>query len=549
MIKNKLRKISTLVLALVILVSTSLYAASLTGSSSVKVGDTFTLTFDFGTNVGAYDNLKVSYDTSMFEYVSGDLITEEVWWDQSVESKGISTKTYTFKALKEGSSRITVVTNGTISANEAMDNLGTVTAEKMVNTYVPKDDTKEDQPVVTPPSNNNNTSNNTNTSSQTLNSNNYLKYLQISEEGLTPNFTRNVTDYSIAVGENVNSIQVLARAEDSNARVEITGHESISEGDNKIQIKVTAQNGYYRIYTITVTKTKDKDKSNAYLENLIIENFNLDKAFQSEVLEYSIGEVLSTQEAINVVATTKDVDAKIEIIGANTLAKVGEGEIIVKVIAPDGVTEKQYKIKYTVKEATVEEAAEQEMKEYLKDIKSNQSNKDVAIAYIKYIWAAIKKNYLLVLMYLLILIELINIIVLRRKVKKLTSNEEDNGPDDTPPAEKEILKVEIKEEEKQPEPNTFESTQNTENMQTMQIPLLDEKSVDEPEVQRIGRRGSLEKNTSRADGIEEEPKSEGIKLVDLSKNDGPQDELTFNIFENLTDEDIKRMLEDQIDKD
>lgn len=548
MIKNKLRKISTLILALVVLVSTNIYAASLSGSSSVKVGDTFTLTFNFGTNVGAYDSLNVSYDTSMFEYVSGDALSESVWWDQSIESQGISTKTYTFRALKEGSSRITVISNGTISANEAMDSLGTVTAEKMVNAYVPKDEDNTSQtPTVTPPANNTNT--NTNTQSPTLNSNNYLKYLQINEEGLTPNFTRNVTDYSLAVGENVNSLQVLARAEDSNARVEISGHESIKEGDNKVQIKVTAQNGYYRIYTITVTKTKDKDKSNAYLENLIIENFNLDKTFQSEVLEYSIGEVLSTQEVINVVASTKDPEATIEIMGANTLAKAGDGEIIVKVVAPDGVTQKEYRIKYTVKEATTEEAAEQEMKEYLKDIKNNQSNKDVAIAYIKYIWAAIKKNYLLVLMYLLILIELINIIALRKKVKKLTSDEEDNGPDDNPPAEKEVFKVEIKEEEKQPEHDTFEPTQTTENMQTMQIPLLDEKRVDETDIQRVGRRGSLEKNTSRADGIEEESKSEGIKLVDLNKNEGPQDELTFNIFENLTDEDIKRMLEDQIDKD
>lgn len=543
MIKNKLRKITTIILALVILVGTNIYAASLSGNSSVKVGDTFTLTFNFGTNVGAYDSLNVSYDTTMFEYVSGDALSESVWWDQTTESKGISTKTYTFKALKEGSSRITVVSNGTISANETMDSLGTVTAEKMVNAYVPKDESQNQNqtPPATPPAN-------TNTQKPTSNSNNYLKYLQISEEGLTPNFTRNVTEYSVAVGENVNSLQILARAEDSNARVEISGHESIKEGENKVQIKVTAQNGYYRIYTITVTKTKDKDKSNAYLENLIIEDFNLDKVFQSEVLEYNIGEILSTQQVINVVAATKDPEATIEIIGANTLAKVGEGEIIIKVVAPDGVTQKEYRIKYMVKEATIEDEAEQEMKEYLKDIQNNKSNKDVAIAYIKYIWAAIKKNYLLVLMYLLILIEFINIVALRKKVKKLSNEDGEDGPDDTPPSEKEILKVEIKEDK--PMEEQLEPTTTTENMQTMQIPLLDEKRVDDTEIQRIGRRGSLEKNTSRAEGIEEEaPQSSGIKLVDLDKNDGPKDELTFNIFDNLTDEDIKRMLEDQMDKD
>ena len=47
----------------------------------------------------------------------------------------------------------------------------------------------------------------------------------------------------------------------------------------------------------------------------------------------------------------------------------------------------------------------------------------------------------------------------------------------------------------------------------------------------------------------EEVEQSGIKLVDLDKNEGPKDELTFNIFENLNDDDIKRMLEEQIDKD
>ena len=151
-------------------------------------------------------------------------------------------------------------------------------------------------------------------------------------------------------------------------------------------------------------------------------------------------------------------------------------------------------------------------------------------------------------MYLLILIEFINIVALRKKVKKLSNEDEEDGPDDTPPSEKEILKVEIKEDK--PMEEQLEPTNTTENMQTMQIPLLDEKHVDDTEIQRIGRRGSLEKNTSRAEGIEEEAhQSSGIKLVDLDKNDGPKDELTFNIFDNLTDEDIKRMLEDQMDKD
>ena len=531
--KVKLKRVAVFMFIFTLVITSRIYAASITGNSSVYVGDTFTLTFDFGTNVAAYDNLGVSYDTSMFEYVSGDSLNEEVWWDQTEASSGIRTKTYTFRALKEGSSKITVVTNGAISANEAMDPLGTITAEKMID--VSKKQTNDNTTV---PDNTQNTIGNVNPDSNTSSGNNYLKYLQISEEGLTPNFTRNVTDYSISVGQNVNSIEVLARAEDPNARVEISGNTNLVDGDNIITIKVTAQNGYYRIYNIIVTKSADKEKSNAYLESLIIEGYELNKKFQSEVFEYDIGEILSTVKSLNVIASAKDKDAKIEIVGADKLVDSGEGEIIIKVTAPDGTTTKEYKIKYTVKTATEEEKSEQEMKDYLKDIQDSKSKKEVILSYIKYIWAAIKKNYLLVLMYLLILIEFIYIIVLRKKIKKLTNN---NGPDDP---DKTILKVDKRQEDVKLPPQDDLVKTNV-KIDPPKVDLLEDTANSDDIPQKIERKGSLEKGTFRA----EEINSSGIKLVDLDKNDGPKDELTFNIFENLNDEDIKKMLEEQIDNE
>lgn len=535
--KKILRNVIALVFTLVLFIGSSVNAASMTGNSNVYVGDTVTVTFNFDTYVGAYDSLNVTYDANIFEYVSGDSLSESVWWDQSEESKGIATKTYTFKAKKSGTSRITVVANGVTSANESMDSLGTLTAEKMINVSQRAEEKPAEKPDNTPT-----TPGNINSGSDTASGNNYLKYLQISEEGLTPNFTRNVTDYAISVGENVNSIEVLAKAEDPNARVEVTGNTNIKDGDNTINIKVTAENGYYRVYSIVVTKSANKEKSNAYLEELIIEGYSLGKDFQSETLEYNIGEILSTIESLNVVATTKDKDAKIEIIGANSLVKEGEGEIVIKVTAPDGTSTKEYKIKYNVKQATDEEIAEKEMKDYLKDIQNGKSKKEVAIAYLKYIWIAIKKNYLLVIMYLLVLFEFINILVLRRKIKKINNNADDNGNNDNngdDSEDKTILKVE-QEESKIPESNIQESVK----IEPPKVELLEEIIPEETEMPKLGRRGSLEKPSYKA----EEVQTGGIKLVDLDKNEGPKDELTFNIFDNLNDEDIKRMLEEEIDK-
>ncbi len=536
MSKTITKRIAVIFMTFMIFIGGNIYAASISGNSNVYVGDTFSVTFNFGTNVGAYDNLTVSFDSNVLEYVSGDSLKEDVWWDQSEASLGISTKTYTFRAKNEGSGRIAVVANGVTSANESMDSLGTITAEKLVNVSK-KAETPVEKPTTTTPS-----QGNVNTNSHTASGNNYLKYLQISEEGLTPYFTRNVVDYAITIGENVNSIEILAKAEDENARVEINGNTDLKPGDNTIDIKVTAENGYYRVYTIVATKVKDTNKANAFLENIIIEGYELDKAFQSESLTYNIGEILSTIKSLNVVANAKDKDAKVEILGADKLVESGEGEVVIKVTAPDGTTTKEYKVKYIVKEATQEQIAEKEMEDYLKDIHESKGKKELVMSYLKYIWSAIKKNYLLVIMYVIALVEFINIVVLRVKLNKAQDNN-DNDPDNDP-KDKTILKVENEKED--------EKTQNIETIDTNvkieppKVELLDEPVLDE--APKMTRAGSL-----KAESINPEPNEEaqnsGIKLINLDKNEGPQDEITFNIFENLTDEDIKRMLDEEIDKD
>lgn len=535
--KKILNKVIVAVLTIMLFASFNVYAASINGNSNVYVGDTFTVTFNFGQNVGAYDDITVGYDSYVLEYVSGDSLKELAWYDASNEQYGISTKSYTFRAVNEGSGRISVTVNGAVSANEAMDPIGTIAAEKLINVSK-KAEIPLEKPTSTQPS-----QGNVNTGSQTASGNNYLKYLQISEEGLTPYFTRNVTDYAITVGENVNDIEILAKAEDENARVEITGNNNLKEGNNEINIKVTAENGYYRIYTIIATKVQDKEKANAFLGSLVIEGYNLNKEFQAEALEYNIGDILSTTKSLNIVAEAKDKDAKVEIVGADKLVDSGEGEIIIKVTAPDGKTIKEYKVKYNVKEATQDEVSNQEMKDHLKQIHEAQGKKELVLSYLKYIWAAIKKNYLLVIMYVLALAEFINIVVLRRKLNKMEDG--DNHPDDDNFTDKTILKVE-KEEEKEELPENVQTVQEHVKIEPPKVELLDEPVITNKT--RIGRTGSV-----RADSIENventETEQSGIKLVDLDKNDGPKDELTFNIFENLTDEDIKQMLDDQIDKE
>ena len=67
---------------------------------------------------------------------------------------------------------------------------------------------------------------------------------------LTPAFDKNTLEYSVELEPETKSIKVNATKEDSTATVTGTGEIEVSEGDNKINIVVTAQNGSTKTYVI-----------------------------------------------------------------------------------------------------------------------------------------------------------------------------------------------------------------------------------------------------------------------------------------------------------
>lgn len=87
-------------------------------------------------------------------------------------------------------------------------------------------------------------------------SNNYLKLLEVS--GYELEFDKNKEEYTLSVKNDVTSLDITAVAEDSRARVEITGNEKFKVGKNTIVISVKAENGDVREYKLVVTKEDDK---------------------------------------------------------------------------------------------------------------------------------------------------------------------------------------------------------------------------------------------------------------------------------------------------
>lgn len=310
-----------------------------------------------------------------------------------------------------GSSGTTIITavsdDGTSDSNG--NNLGVIRGSKSIQIVQP---TPAPTPTPTTPSNNNNNSNSAtktatrSTSSSTTSTksrNAYLSKLQINQEGLTPNFNKNKTSYAVTVGENVNDLKVTAVAEDSKSKVAISGNTGLKNGDNKVYITVTAQDGTKKVYTITVTKTGDANKSNSYLQNLIVENATLSPEFSKEIFEYDCGTVGKSVETLKILAFGENENVKIDITGNDKLSE-GDNKIIVKVTSEDGTTTKEYVITVKKDSNIVEENNIEEINA-LQDT-DNDNN------FFNKLFKKIKNNWLVCLMYIVILVQFIEIVYL-----------------------------------------------------------------------------------------------------------------------------------------
>lgn len=89
-------------------------------------------------------------------------------------------------------------------------------------------------------------------------SNNYLKVLEVT--GYKIDFNKDTSEYKITVSNDVTDLDIKAIAEDSHARVEITGNEKFKVGRNVVTITVSAEDGTTREYKLIVNReSENKD--------------------------------------------------------------------------------------------------------------------------------------------------------------------------------------------------------------------------------------------------------------------------------------------------
>ena len=90
-------------------------------------------------------------------------------------------------------------------------------------------------------------------------SDNYLKSLSVEGYDLTPEFNRQQDTYTIYVKDgSINSFNVFAEPDNETAKIEGIGNVTVSAEQRMINIKVTAENGDLKVYTINVENEENK---------------------------------------------------------------------------------------------------------------------------------------------------------------------------------------------------------------------------------------------------------------------------------------------------
>ncbi len=228
--KKHIKLLLTLIISVMFIIpSVNAASGSVTvssNSSRVVVGSTvtYTVTMKSSDILGVWD-LYIGYDSNKLKLVSGDTSIKAEFGD--AKKKSVS-YTYKFKTIATGSAKVWVKsttslldykTDKAVSLSKGSKTITIITQAQLEESY---------------------------------SKNNDLKALGVTGYTLSPKFDKDVTNYTVEAGANIESVKVTATKADSKARVSGTGTHEVSEGENKINVKVTAENGSVKTYTIMV---------------------------------------------------------------------------------------------------------------------------------------------------------------------------------------------------------------------------------------------------------------------------------------------------------
>lgn len=173
-------------------------------------------------------------------------------------------------------------------------------------------------------------------------------------------FRSATTSYSVTVPADTESVEVYAEAQDSNATISGTGTVNLQEGENTINVVVTAEDGTTKTYTIIITReaAENTEENTEIIEgeglaSLSIQNIELSPKFETNVYEYT-AKYIGEDTTLQIEANPTNEEYLVEIVGNEDL-KEGENLITILVSDSDGNNVATYQI--TVNKSLVDEEA------------------------------------------------------------------------------------------------------------------------------------------------------------------------------------------------
>ena len=308
------------------------YAAvtgTLTGPSTVRAGDTITLTFKIkGSGIKAFSG-TLSYDSTQVTLSSVKKSVADPWSlttngnelmlaDENLSApinKETALFTATFKVksdLKTGTKLSISLTDGTASTGSAE------TVAKATYSAT----------IAAPKS-----------------TDNKLKSLTVSNGTLSPAFQADTISYSMTVPYSVSKLDIKATASDSKASVAIDSP-NLVVGNNTATVTVTSESGAKKTYTIKVKREQDPNyvpSDNANLSGIQIDGFLLSPVFSADVTEYLVWLPYET-ESITVSGTPADKKASVAVQGGDALEAGADNPIKVICTAENGTSTKEYTV-------------------------------------------------------------------------------------------------------------------------------------------------------------------------------------------------------------
>lgn len=383
--------------------------------SEVKSDEEFSFTINLA-NIGisAFD-LNIYFNENLFQYVSGPENTNVVngkiitsWYDETGENnakQNCELVKYTLKAKEIGNELISV-------QGEFYDSEGNLVQRFTDGIEVITEEEGEIEKIEI------------SETSQTSDDNSKLEIMRLNQEGITPGFSPDVTEYYFLT-KDLNSLEITAIPQNANSEVIITGNTNFKEGLNTININVNSPDKTsvtnYKIY---VTKTNNLEQANANLETLAIENVTLEPEFANDIYEYNTM-VTNTTENLNILAIPEKQTANVQISGGSNLV-YGNNEILINVIAENGYTKKEYKVNvYRRNEEEQKLADEQKQIEIQKlnailesqneeNLEKSENNESIQ----SNIAETIKENKWKIVVAIIIVIAILSIVIYRVKNKK-----------------------------------------------------------------------------------------------------------------------------------